>query len=65
LFPFLGWQAGYFNDIDREFHRTFDKHVDVLLEAFKHRQPPLIHAQAGCRTLELAYAAIESFEIGR
>ena len=26
------WQAGYFNDFDREFHRTFDLHVDELLQ---------------------------------
>jgi len=58
------WQAGYFNDIDREFHRTFDKHMDVLLDAFTHDQPPPIHARAGLRTLQLAYAAIESFETG-
>src|SRR6202795_66890 len=28
------WQAGYFNDFDREFHRTFDLHLDAILEAF-------------------------------
>jgi hypothetical protein len=29
-------QAGYFNDRDREFHPTFDRHVDLLLiEAFR------------------------------
>ena len=22
------WQAGYFNDFDREFHRTFDLHLE-------------------------------------
>ena len=59
------WQAGYFNDIDREFHRTFDKYMDVLLDAFKQGQPPPIHAQAGRRALQLAQAAIESFESGR
>ena len=29
------WQAGYFNDADRGFHRTFDKHLDDLLQAFR------------------------------
>ena len=29
------WQAGYFNDGDRSFYATFDKHVDALLAAFK------------------------------
>ena len=59
------WQAGYFNDIDREFHRTFDKHVDVMVAAFRQGDPPPIHARAGRRALALACAAIESFESGR
>ena len=59
------WQAGYFNDIDREFLRTFDKHMDVLFAAFRNGQPPPIHARAGRRALALAYAAIESHETGR
>ena len=28
------WQAGYFNDFDREFHRTFDLHWDAVVKAF-------------------------------
>jgi predicted dehydrogenase len=59
------WQAGYFNDRDRAFHRTFDKYIDALLKAFKAGNPPPIHAQAGRRALALAYGAIESFETGR
>ena len=59
------WQAGYFNDIDREFLRTFDKHMEVLFDAFKRNDAPPIHARAGLRALKLAYAAIESFETGQ
>ena len=59
------WQAGYFNDLDREFHRTFDRHVDELLDAFRRGEEPPVHARTGRRALELAYAAIESFETGR
>lgn len=59
------WQAGYFNDRDREFHRTFDRHMDALLAAFQRGEPPPIHARAGQRALQLAYAAIESFETGQ
>jgi myo-inositol 2-dehydrogenase / D-chiro-inositol 1-dehydrogenase len=59
------WQAGYFNDYDREFHRTFDLHLDVILTAFKKGEPPPIHARAGQRALQLAWAAIESFETGK
>lgn len=59
------WQAGYFNDREREFHYTFDKHMDALLEAFKQGKEPPISAQAGRRTLALAYAAIQSFETGK
>ena len=58
------WEAGYFNDVDREFHRTFDKHVDELLDAFRAGGPPPIHARAGHRTLELAFAIIDSYESG-
>jgi myo-inositol 2-dehydrogenase / D-chiro-inositol 1-dehydrogenase len=57
------WQAGYFNDVDREFHRTFDKHMEAMFAAFRKGEPPPIQAQAGRRAL--AYAAIESFETGR
>jgi myo-inositol 2-dehydrogenase / D-chiro-inositol 1-dehydrogenase len=59
------WQAGYFNDVDRSFYATFDKHVDALLAAFRAGQPPPVHAQAGRRALELALASIESFRTGR
>jgi predicted dehydrogenase len=59
------WQAGYFNDFDREFHRTFDLHLDAILEALKKGNPPPIHAKAGKRALELALATIKSFESGK
>ncbi len=58
------WEAGYFNDYDREFHRTFDAHMDALLTAFKRGQEPPIHARAGRRALAIAVAAIRSFETG-
>ena len=59
------WQAGYFNDFDREFHRTFDVHLDAILEAFKSGDQPPVHARAGRRALELAWAAVESFSSGK
>jgi predicted dehydrogenase len=59
------WQAGYFNDQDRAFHRTFDTHVDLILQALRHGQEPPIHARAGRRALALAQAAIASFRTGR
>ena len=59
------WEAGYFNDSQREFHRTFDVHLEVMLVAFKSGKKPPIHARAGYRALALAYAAIESYETGR
>jgi myo-inositol 2-dehydrogenase/D-chiro-inositol 1-dehydrogenase len=59
------WQAGYFNDFDREFHRTFDVHLDAILEAFKRGHQPPVHARAGRRALQLAWAAVESFESGK
>jgi predicted dehydrogenase len=59
------WQAGYFNDREREFHRTFDAHIEAILAAFKAGGQPPIHARAGRRALALAYAAIESYTTGR
>jgi predicted dehydrogenase len=59
------WQAGYFNDVDREFHRTFDRHVDAIIPAFRDGGPPPVHARAGQRALQLANACIRSFETGR
>lgn len=60
------WQAGHFNDRAREFYRTFDRHVDELLAAFRRdEEPPVRARRAGHRALELAYAAVESFETGR
>jgi predicted dehydrogenase len=59
------WQAGYFNDFDREFHRTFDLHLEAVIDAFKRGNPPPIHARLGRRALQLAWAAIESFESGK
>ena len=59
------WQAGYFNDRDRSFYQTFDKHVDHLLAAFRAGQAPPVHAIAGQRALEIALACVESFQSGR
>jgi predicted dehydrogenase len=59
------WQAGYFNDVDREFHRTFDRHWDAVVEAFMAGGQPPIHAIAGRRALQLAYAVIQSSQTGR
>ena len=58
------WEAGYFNDVDREFERTFDKHADALLTALRSGTPPPVHASAGRRAIELAEAIIHSFEGG-
>lgn len=59
------WEAGFFNDVEREFHRTFDRYLDPMLEAFKRGAEPPVHARAGYRALALAYGAIESYETGR
>jgi predicted dehydrogenase len=59
------WEAGYFNDPARNFHHTFDRHVDALVPALISGSEPPIHARAGRRALALAYACIESFESGR
>lgn len=59
------WQAGYFNDTERMFHRLFDRHADAYLAAFRAGEEPPVHARAGRRALALARAIVESFERGR
>jgi myo-inositol 2-dehydrogenase / D-chiro-inositol 1-dehydrogenase len=59
------WQAGYFNDHDRDFHHTFNRHVDHLLDALRCGREPPVHARAGQRALVLADAIIRSFETGK
>jgi predicted dehydrogenase len=59
------WQAGYFNDAERQFRSTFDRHFNDLLLAFRSIENPPVHARMGRRALELATAAIRSFDTGR
>ncbi|QGQ95445.1 gfo/Idh/MocA family oxidoreductase [Paenibacillus psychroresistens] len=58
------WEAGYFNDEDRDFHRTFDNHIDKLLQALRAGEQPPVHAKAGYRALLVADAAIRSYQSG-
>ena len=56
------WQAGFFNDYEREFLRTFDEHYNEVIGNFlKGKQPP-IHANKGKRALKLALASIRSMQ---
>ena len=59
------WEAGYFNDPDRDFHHLFERHLDDLIPALRAGDEPPIHARAGRRALELAVACIRSFEESR
>jgi len=59
------WEAGYFDDDARSFALTFDRHVDALLQALREGEAPPVPASAGRRALELAVAAVTSFEQGR
>ena len=56
------WQSGFFNDYEREFHRTFDEHYNGVINNFIKKKSPPIHANAGKRVLELALASIKSFK---
>jgi predicted dehydrogenase len=58
------WRPGYFNDADRTFIYTFDRHVEDILAALRAGAEPPIHARAGRRAVELAEASIRSFEDG-
>jgi myo-inositol 2-dehydrogenase/D-chiro-inositol 1-dehydrogenase len=59
------WEAGYFNDLGRMFHRTLDRHLDLILAALRAGDPPPVPASAGRRALQLAHASLESFRTGR
>ncbi len=59
------WQAGYFNDEARNFKGTFDRHVEVILQALRAGEQPPVHARAGRRALQLAQSVIESHESGK
>jgi len=56
------WQSGFFNDYEREFHRTFDEHYNDVINNFMNKKKPPIHANAGKHALKLALASIESFK---
>jgi predicted dehydrogenase len=58
------WRPGYFNDLDRTFTHTFDRHVEDVLAALRAGTEPPIHARAGRRAVELAEASVRSFEDG-
>ena len=59
------WEPGYFNDRDRSFERTFDRHADAMLKAFRAGEEPPVHARAGRRALELAQACVRSADTRR
>ncbi len=59
------WEAGYFNDSDRQFRTTFDKHYAEALRAFREGKEPPVRADRGRRVLKLAMACIESWKTGR
>ena len=59
------WEAGYFNDSDRDFHAMFERYLDEMVPAFLAGGEPPVHARAGRRALALAHASIASFETGR
>lgn len=59
------WEAGYFNDADRAFERTFDRHVDAVVDALRAGNPPPVDITAGARAVHLADAIVRSGETGR
>ncbi len=59
------WEAPYFDDASRNFGMDFDRHLDALIPALLEGKEPPIPATRGLRALNLAYAAIESFETGK
>jgi myo-inositol 2-dehydrogenase / D-chiro-inositol 1-dehydrogenase len=58
------WQAGYFNDLGRMFHRTLDRYFDLVLAALRAGDAPPADIRAGQRALALAEASLRSFQTG-
>ena len=56
------WQAGFFNDYEREFLRTFDKHFNEVINSFLKGNKPPIHAIKGKRALQIAIASIKAMK---
>jgi len=56
------WQSGFFNDYERDFHRTFDVHFNEVIKNFINNKEPPVHAKVGKRALELALSSIESYK---
>ena len=59
------WQAGFFNDYEREFLRTFDEHYNNVIKNFLKGMQPPIHASAGKRALQLALASIKAMQTNK
>ena len=43
------WQSGFFNDYERDFHRTFDVHFNEVIKNFINNKEPPVHAKVGKR----------------
>jgi predicted dehydrogenase len=56
------WQSGFFNDYERDFHRTFDVHFNEVIKNFINNKEPPVHAKVGKRALELALSSIDSYK---
>ncbi len=59
------WRPSMFDDDANSFTHNLDRHLDRLIPAFRSGGRPPIPAERGLRALQLAYAAIESFQTGK
>ena len=59
------WQAGFFNDYEREFLRTFDEHFNEVINNFLKGKKPPIHATKGKRALQIAIASIKAMKTNK
>jgi len=59
------WQAGFFNDYEREFLKTFDDHFNDVVNNFLKGKKPPIHAKSGKRALQLALASIKAMKTNK
>lgn len=58
------WNPGFFMDKERSFSHNTDRLIAETVSALIDGKAPPVPAEEGLRALELAYAAIESFETG-
>lgn len=59
------WSAGFFDDDGRAFRKNVDRYWTDMLKAFRAGEQPPVPATEGLRALQIAKAAITSYQTGK